>query len=138
MNAKIILRPSILLGPLLLSAFSQSMIAQEAVPDGEQKLETIVVTAQKRESDLQDTPISILAFDTAALEKYRVTGLADLDGYVPGLAVDFHQNGAATTMFKIRGVGISDDQITLDSPVAVYVDGVYLARDRVWPSALLT
>lgn len=121
-------------GRLLLStlaiAVTQPAIAQSDsnVTNTSQGLGDIVVTAQKRAESLQDTPISIAAFTADELETKSITGLADLRANVPNLQLTPHPNGAGTTQIFMRGVGLSDDQITQDGGVAVYMDGVYIAR----------
>lgn len=110
--------------PALAQTESQ---AAQAADDG---LGDIVVTAQKREESLQDTPISIAAFTQADLETKGITGLTDLRANVPNLQLTPHPNSAATTQIFMRGVGLSDDQITQDGGVAVYMDGVYVARSQ--------
>lgn len=123
-------------GRLLLStlaiAVTQPAIAQSDsnVTNTSQGLGDIVVTAQKRAESLQDTPISIAAFTADELETKSITGLADLRANVPNLQLTPHPNGAGTTQIFMRGVGLSDDQITQDGGVAVYMDGVYIARSQ--------
>ena len=93
-------------------------------------IEEIVVTAQKREESLQDTPISIAAFSARDLENKGISGLTDLRAQVPNLQLTPFPNNAATTQIFMRGVGLADDQITQDGGVAVYMDGVYVARSQ--------
>ncbi len=90
----------------------------------------IVVTAQKRAESLQDTPISIAAFSAKDLETKGINGLTDLRANVPNLQLTPFPNNAATTQIFMRGVGLADDQITQDGGVAVYMDGVYVARSQ--------
>lgn len=91
-------------------------------------LETVVVTAQKREASLQKTPISLLAFDTRKLETLDIRGVGDLASQVPAMTVDpFPTNNAQLRLF-IRGVGLIDAQVTQDAAVGVYIDGIYIAR----------
>lgn len=92
------------------------------------RLEEIVVTAQKRAESLQDTPISIVALSSDTLESRGIDGLADLHTDVPGLVISPHPNSGATVRIYIRGIGSANDQITYDPSVAMYIDGVYLAR----------
>lgn len=92
------------------------------------RLQEVVVTAQKREESLQDTPISIVALSSEALESRGIDGLSDLHADVPGLVISPHPNSGATVRIYIRGIGSANDQITYDPSVAMYVDGVYLAR----------
>jgi len=107
-------------------------LAQDAAPAADEAsgLGEIVVTAQKRAESLQDTPISIAAFTAEDLETRGISGLTDLRANVPNLQLTPHPNSAATTQIFMRGVGLSDDQITQDGGVAVYMDGVYVARSQ--------
>lgn len=114
-------------------AIAVAVIASAVVPDMVQaeesiRIEEIVVTAQKREESLQETPISLAAFQADDLEMKRIDGIEDLYAYVPNLNFTPHPNSANTALIYIRGVGIIDDQMTQDPSVGVYLDGVYLAR----------
>jgi iron complex outermembrane receptor protein len=93
-------------------------------------LEEVVVTAQKREESSQKTPISLAAFSTADLENKGINSLVDLRSEVPNLQLTPHPNSTTTTRVFMRGVGNNDDQITQDPSVAVYLDGVYVARSQ--------
>ncbi|HCS28185.1 MAG TPA: TonB-dependent receptor, partial [Spongiibacteraceae bacterium] len=92
-------------------------------------LEEVVVTAQRKAESLQDAPISIAAFSSDALEKKGIFNLVDLRANVPNLQMTPHPNSATTARVYLRGVGNNDDQITQDPSVAIYMDGVYLARN---------
>ncbi|WOK37282.1 TonB-dependent receptor [Sphingomonas sp. C3-2] len=110
-------------------AQSADLAAQEA--DGDSRgLADIVVTAQKRAESLQDTPISISALDVGALEAKRVVSLADLSSAVPNMQVSPHPNTGTTLRVTIRGIGEPAATQTRDNPVAVYVDGVYVAKGQ--------
>ena len=93
-------------------------------------LEEVVVSAQKREESLQNTPISIAAFTTEELKNKGIAGLNDLRNEVPNLQMTPHPNSTATLRVFMRGVGNNDDVLTRDPSVAVYVDGVYVARSQ--------
>jgi iron complex outermembrane receptor protein len=112
---------------LLMSTTATQALAQDQAGNG---IEDIVVTAQKREESLQDTPISIAAFSAQDLENKGINGLTDLRANVPNLQLTPFPNNAATTQIFMRGVGLADDQITQDGGVAVYMDGVYVARSQ--------
>jgi iron complex outermembrane receptor protein len=116
-----------LLLAVLAAASSAPALAQDQADTG---VEDIVVTAQKREESLQDTPISIVALTASDLEKKGVSGLVDLRSQVPNLQLTPHPNSGSTTQIFMRGVGLNDDQITQDPSVAVYMDGVYVARSQ--------
>ncbi|NWK96119.1 TonB-dependent receptor [Sphingobium lactosutens] len=112
---------------VLMVATAIPALAQDRASDA---IEEIVVTAQKREESLQDTPISIAAFSARDLETKGINGLTDLRANVPNLQLTPFPNNAATTQIFMRGVGLADDQITQDGGVAVYMDGVYVARSQ--------
>jgi iron complex outermembrane receptor protein len=103
-----------------------------AAPAGDSgTLEEIVVTAQKREQSLQDTPIAITAFTDATIARTGVSNIGDLAGKAPNVTFKFTApiSGAsnAATVF-IRGIGQSDFALTTDPGVGTYVDGVYVSR----------
>ncbi|THD01844.1 hypothetical protein B1810_17740 [Panacagrimonas perspica] len=97
---------------------------EKPMPDAEPipgQLETIIVTAQKREENLLDVPISIQAFSAETLEARGIADTTSLQLATPGLSVD--EQAQFTTIF-LRGVG-SDAFLMADPSVAYYVDGIY-------------
>lgn len=114
--------------------FSETSVAQavqkgiEAGPAA--RLDEIVVTAQKRQENLQDTPISIAVLSGEALETRGLTNLHDFaSGAVPALRMAPAYGRSSTLMIGMRGVVPSDPgQISRDTVVGIYVDGVYLGR----------
>ena len=97
---------------------------------GAAALEEIVVTAEKKEASIQETPISLLALSSADLQSKGIGGLVDLGSSVPNLQLAPYPNSATTVRVFIRGIGNNDDQITQDASVAVYLDGVYVSRSQ--------
>ncbi|MET3472684.1 iron complex outermembrane receptor protein [Novosphingobium sp. 1529] len=102
-------------------------------------LDQIVVTAQKRKTDLQKTPIAISVLNAQALADRHIQSLVDLQsGGVPSLRVaPFYSRNSALIM-NIRGIGVLSDsnQPARDQGVGVYVDGVYLGRAQGLGTAL--
>jgi iron complex outermembrane receptor protein len=95
---------------------------------GQARLEEVIVSAGKKIESLQETPISLTVFDQGRLEVEGITGLADIASRVPGLTIEpFPINGSTLRVYS-RGIGLGDVQVTQDSPVAIYLDGVYIAR----------
>lgn len=111
---------------VMAGLLSTAADAQERNPG--QGLEEIIVTAQKREESIQSAPISIVAFSGKMLEARGITNLADLAADVPSLSISPHPQSGSTLRTFIRGLGIVNDQITYDPSVAIYLDGVYVAR----------
>jgi iron complex outermembrane receptor protein len=102
-------------------------------------LDEITVTAQKRETKLQDTPISISTLDTDDLANRHAQSIEDLvDGSIPSLRVaPFFARKSALTI-GMRGIGALGDanQPARDQAVGVYIDGVYLGRAQGLGTAL--
>jgi iron complex outermembrane receptor protein len=90
----------------------------------------VLVTATKRETSLQTTPIAITALNE---EQLKDTGFFSVDdlrkGSVQLVQIQTLPINPATLQLTIRGIGNLDvSEMTRESPVAVYLDGVYLAR----------
>lgn len=103
----------------------------DQVGGGERRtLDVITVTAQQREESAQDVPISIGAYDSAALAQAGVQDIKDLISIAPGLMVTSTQSETITTA-RIRGVGTVGDNFGLESSVGVYIDGVFRSRNGV-------
>ena len=91
---------------------------------GPTTLGEIVVTANRRAENLQNVPITVSAVSGAGLVNSGVSNILDLKSAVPGANV-VNSNGFINA--HLRGVGSSNPGPSIESPVAVYVDGVYYA-----------
>ncbi|MEO0063236.1 MAG: hypothetical protein RLZZ08_1796, partial [Pseudomonadota bacterium] len=112
--------------------------ADETAAD-EGGLNVITVTAQKREENLQQTPIAISVLGGNDLVNRHAQSLLDLgDGAIPSLRVAPFFSRASALVMNIRGIGIMSDsnQPARDQGVGVYVDGVYQGRAQGLGSAL--
>ena len=108
-----------------------AMAADVAPPDAataQQPIDEVVVTvtAQSRTQQAQAVPISMQIISADQLSKLAATNIADINGYVPGLAVDASQ--PTQPGYSLRGIGTSDFGIGTDSPVGIYIDGVYSGK----------
>jgi iron complex outermembrane receptor protein len=128
--------------PALFTATSAMAAAAEAAGEaeaGRSGLSEIVVTAQKRETNLQKTPIAIAVQSALDLENRRIKSLNDfMDGSIPSLRVaQFARRNSALTI-GIRGIFPSTDtnQPARDATIGVYIDGVYLGRPQGLSAAL--
>lgn len=90
-----------------------------------QEIEEIVVTAQKREQSLQDVGISVSALGADQLEQLGISNTTDIAQQIPALRLSAWT--PAFTIFSLRGVSQNNFQDNLEAPVAVYMDGVYMA-----------
>ncbi|MGO9513540.1 MAG: TonB-dependent receptor [Steroidobacteraceae bacterium] len=93
-------------------------------------LTEIVVTAQKREQNIQDVPISVIALSTQQLQDAGVKDIKNLQVLTPGLTVTSTTSENVTTA-RIRGIGTVGDNPGLESSVGVVIDGVYRPRNGV-------
>lgn len=89
-------------------------------------LEEIIVTARKREESLQDTPIAVTALSAEALENHAVRRVDDIAALTPGMTISQNQASPLGATFSLRAQMQHDLIVTLDPPVAVYSDGVFL------------
>lgn len=103
---------------LSILEYSPPALAQGAA------LEEVIVTARKREEAIQDVPISVTAFTGNQLRDAGITNLKDLGYQTPGLQID----QSSSAQIWIRGIGQRDDGSRVDSPVGVYLDGLYIPR----------
>jgi iron complex outermembrane receptor protein len=97
----------------------------EDTPAEGDKLAEIVVTAQKREQNLQDVGTSVTAFDANSLQQLGLRDVTSVTSQVPGL--QFNQYGATVTIYNLRGVSQNDFSDHQEAPVAVYADDAYIA-----------
>jgi len=104
--------------------------AQSASQDGPATIDDIIVTAQKREQNLQDVPIVVTSLSQETLQNAGVRDIKDLQILTPGMTVTSTSSEASTTA-RIRGVGTVGDNPGLESSVGVVIDGVYRSRNSV-------
>ncbi len=90
--------------------------------------EEIVVTARKREESLQQYAGALTAITSDQLETAEVVNLQDIRDLVPNLFLEEALGGQTTPKIFVRGIGIDNPNESFDSPVGIYVDGVYQAR----------
>ena len=85
------------------------------------QLEDVVVSSEKREENLQKTPIAVTVLNAQQLSNYRVWDVRDLNALVPDLFVIEHAGSTGANFVNVRGImGFTPEQ-----SVATYVDGVY-------------
>src|SRR5687767_10044938 len=101
--------------------------ANEQAANEEGRSNAILVTAQFREQNLQDTPIAITATTGEMLEARGQTNIADVAAQAPNVSLRPQpQNGGSGLIAFIRGVGQVDFNYALDPGVGVYIDDVYI------------
>jgi iron complex outermembrane receptor protein len=94
------------------------------------ELTEVIVTAQKREQNLQEVPIAVIALSGQQLQDAGVTDIKNMTALTPGLTVTSTTSENSTTA-RIRGIGTVGDNVGLESSVGVVIDGVYRPRNGV-------
>ena len=116
------------------SALALASAAQAATPsapvdadaNAAPAVEQVVVTAERRVTDLQKTAIAISAFSQQTLADRKIDNIRDLSGQIPNFSISRVTISHTTQTYALRGVGESDP---IQEPVlAVYVDDVYIPR----------
>ena len=121
--ARMFVRAGLLVGSALVT---QPLLAQDAAPQEGGGIEEIIVTAQKREQNLQTVPISITALTQDSIKANRIQDIRDLNAIAPNLTVRFSSGGGQIPNFTLRGLLTSGTAAGTDKGVALYLDGVYI------------
>lgn len=121
---------ALLAGAMLASPFATAAHAQDTSGDTagpeNRRVDTIVVTAQRRSQTLQDVPVTVTAFGAEMIEEARIQQIDDVVTRTPGLSFDAFP--ASQPRLYIRGIGSSDRGAAGDPSAAVFVDDIYLGR----------
>jgi iron complex outermembrane recepter protein len=116
---------AVAIATLPATAFAQSSTPVQEADNG--GLEEIIVTATKRNENLQDVPVAVSAISASALQNQGVFETSDLNHAMPNLQVS-SPYGEQQPNFSVRGVGVGTEfNANAASPVGVYVDEVYQA-----------
>lgn len=90
------------------------------------QLEEVIVTAQKREENVQTVPVAVSALSQETLRNASMLTMDDISRQVPGFTVTNYN--PVTPQPFIRGVGSSPSDAGSDASVGVFIDGVYAGR----------
>lgn len=88
-------------------------------------LEEVVVTAQKKESSMQELGLSVNAFSGETLDNMGINSPNDVAALTPNLEIK-NQLGGATPVITIRGVGMNDVNPNIAPAAGVYIDEIFL------------
>ncbi len=97
-------------------------------PSAPTGVEDMVITARKREENLQDVPVAVTAFGEDQIEALGISDTNDISALAPNTYLTQTPGSAANAGWIIRGIGGAEPLLTRDTGVALYVDGAYLAR----------
>jgi iron complex outermembrane recepter protein len=104
--------------------------AQDRAEDQADPSETVIyVTAQRREQELQETPLAISAITSEQVELQGISEVRDVSALAPNVSILQGTTNATAAIITIRGVPtLGDETQGFDTPIGLYLDGVYLAR----------
>lgn len=123
---------------LLLACWTPLAPAQTSAPDASLAsatlLDTVVVTARKREEPLAEVPASIAVISSEQIDAQRLNTLGDLDRLAPNLQLS-DANGVRT--LYLRGAGGGGRQVGFDTRAGIFVDGVLMSQPPSVNSLLL-
>ncbi|HQY70407.1 MAG TPA: TonB-dependent receptor [Pseudomonadales bacterium] len=113
---------------LMIAAGGGSAVPALAQDGRASALEEVVVTAQRREESLQDTPISITAFTPDRIADLGIHNVTDIGEFAPNISIAKQPGSNVSLAIYIRGVGSAESSVVNDPKVGVYVDGVYVSK----------
>ncbi|MGL5837932.1 MAG: TonB-dependent receptor [Sphingorhabdus sp.] len=115
---------------VMITAFPS--FAQDAGDDAAEQggIEEIVVTAQRRNENVQDVPIAISAFSSEQLEAQGVSNALQLGQFIPNMTAQNNTGIGSANAYFLRGLGNTETIATFDPPVGTYVDDIYLSRQN--------
>ena len=105
-------------------AYAQSEGTENSANDGN----IIIVTAQKREENIQEVPIAISAIGRDYLESRDITSIDNLGALAPNVKFERAPSNKTISQIAIRGSVTINPAVTWEPAVGLYLDGVYIAK----------
>ncbi len=121
-----ILLASVAISPLL---YVTPVAAQQTTPTA-QEVETVIVSARRRDEALKDVPIAVSTFSALKLEATGAPDITVLQQVSPNTTMQVARGTNSTLIAFIRGVGQQDPLWGFEPGVGLYVDDVYVARPQ--------
>ena len=134
-------RPTLLVSAVLTllgaPSVALSQVQAQARPDASTQLETVTVTATRREDSLQDVPTAITAISGAQLTRDQIVDIKALSARAPSLLITDTPIGKNNMIIGMRGITPTSISSNNDPTVGIYVNGVYYARTAGANAALV-
>ncbi len=119
------------LAMLISLTFSVGVLAEESLDENKQeiddsktKIETIVITSQKRVQNIQEVGIAVTALYGDALREQNIEKAADIEKVVPNMSIK-NNGGGGVPIVMVRGVGLQNFRINDSPTTSFYIDEVY-------------
>ena len=110
--------------PALANAQGSAAVAAAPAQAAPENVGDIVVTANKREENLNRVGLSITAISGNTLADRKITSVQDIAAVIPGLK--YAESGTSTPIYTLRGIGFNEESLGVYPSVSVYVDEVPL------------
>jgi len=127
MNCRLRWIPFVRAAVVTTGLMSSLAFAQDTAPETTSELEEVVVTAERREQNLQDVPASATVLTAEALAASGVDNVIDLQSVAPSVSINTYNR---STFVNIRGVGIAQSAPTSNPGVAYYIDGMFIPHEQ--------
>lgn len=112
-----------------LALLAAPLSAQDTESESGNAISEIVVTAQKREQNLQEVPLAISVVGSEKLQQLQVNDARDLTGLAPNVTVVTGTSSNNAAVISMRGItSPAGETFGLDTANALYLDGIYIAR----------
>ena len=111
-------------------AGSEEEVGIEQPEEGAEFSEAIVVTARKRDENLQEVPVAVTVVSAEELEDAAAADISEIQASVPNLSIYPGRNQSTTLTAFMRGIGQADPLWGVDPGVGLYLDDVYIARPQ--------
>jgi outer membrane receptor protein involved in Fe transport len=93
------------------------------------QLETVIVTARKKQENVQNIPVAVTAISGEKMDQYSMSSIEGISATTPELQVTRGNSGSGADI-SLRGIGSSFTSVGIEQSVAVDVDGVYYGQGR--------
>jgi iron complex outermembrane receptor protein len=94
------------------------------------QLDQVSVTAQRREAEMQKTPLSMSVISGPELDRMQVKRVDDIKFAAPNIVIEQNTGTSSGAKIFMRGIGADDSMFTNDPAVALYIDDVYIPRQN--------
>jgi iron complex outermembrane receptor protein len=93
-------------------------------------IEEVIITAQKREENLQESPIAVTAFGVDELRELGATDISQIADFTPNVTIPASIGYSSNPQINIRGAVTASNNLSRDSAAGIYLDGVAISCGR--------
>ena len=111
-----------------LALLTAGILAAPALAQEGAVLEEILVTAERRETVLQETPVAVSVLDAGKIQDMGLFDITDVGSLAPNTIVQMQPASNSNSAITVRGVGSGETSLLLDPKVGLYIDGMYMSK----------